>query len=252
MNLKIFISALLIFLVALKLSAQESSIIYNDYNPDLILKRVSDSFLVDVNEDSIADVMFYTVGSSVGNWYYVKPVNSNCQFSLINYYPSDSLKNDSIIWHTETVCILGEQTYNYIEKIGIRIASNNQYYFGWIKAFFTKSTYTRICNIDKYAFCTIPDYPLLWGQTELTGAKEIDVQDKVKVSVDGQSKNINIQSKEVVKEISLINYNGRVIQKWRNLKSSKVDIPAEEIKGGIYLIRIKNMNNEVFTDKVVL
>jgi hypothetical protein len=56
----------------------------------------------------------------------------------------------------------------------------------------------------------------------------------------------------VINEISLINSAGRVIQKWRNLKSSMVDIPSEGIKGGIYLIRVKKMNNEVYTEKVVL
>ena len=110
----------------------------------------------------------------------------------------------------------------------------------------------RIVNIDKYAFCTIPDYPLLWGQTELTGTKEIKVQDKIKVSVDGHSQIINIQSKEVVKEISLINSSGRVIRKWRNIKSSKFDISSEGIKGGVYVLRIKTENDEVVTKKIML
>jgi hypothetical protein len=250
MKLKIFIPILMILIAPLNISAQESSIVINDYVPDFkLINPNTDTLKIDFNNDSVNDVVFYLIWSSAGNYLYIEPINIKCFTTTVSYYNTDSLSSNVIKWRSDKKVLHGE--FNKTEKIGIKIISNDQNFFGWIKAY-RENTGNTIWYIDKYAFCTIPDYPLLWGQTELTGAKEIKYQDKVKVSVDGQSKSINIQSKEMVKDISLINSAGRVIQKWRNLKSSMVDIPSEGIKGGIYLIRVKKMNNEVYTEKVVL
>jgi hypothetical protein len=233
----------------------QSKILVHDYKPDIVLTNAkTDTLVVDIDDDSNNDIILYLIESSPGNWAIINTLNSNCSFSLIcNESNIDTLNSDSINWQScnSNVCWFNG-TCDGFEKIAVKISKDSLDYFGWINVYFTMNNFWRVVIIDKYAFCTIPDYPLLWGQTELTGSKEIKVQDKVKVSVDGQSKSINIQSKEVVKEISLINSEGRVVQKWRNIKSSKVDISSEGIKGGVYLFRVKNMNNEVFTEKVVL
>jgi hypothetical protein len=250
MNLKIFISALLILLVAQKLSTQEPSIIFNDYVPDVTLfYPQKDTLKIDMDSDSADDIMFFLYGASSGNYAYIKPINTKWGITTFSNRNTDTLRSDQIIWISNQMVFLGRDN---TEKLAVKLTINDLNYYGWISVYFTIKNMNRAVHIDKYAFCTIPDYPLVWGQTELTGAKEIKVQDEVKVSVDGQSKSITIQSKEVIKDISLINSAGRVIQKWRNLKSSMMDIPSGGIKGGIYVIRVKNMNNEVFTEKVVL
>jgi len=237
-------------MITFKLNAQESSIIFNDYIPDITLDdHNKDTLRIDLNNDSVNDVVFYLVYPSDGRRLIIEPLHIDCYLTINTWNTSDTLNADSIHWYSNRWFVQIEPNSG---EIGIKIISNKKNYYGWIKAYYKNFNLERYWYIDKYAFCTIPDYPLVWGQTELTGAKEIKVQDKVKVSVDGQSKSINIQSKEVIKEISLINSAGRVVQKWRNLKSSKVDIPSEGIKGGVYLFRVKNMNNEVFTEKVVL
>ncbi len=242
-------------MAALRLNALEPKIIVHDYNPDkALITAKTDTLTIDINNDTINDILIYLTESSPGNWAIINTLNSNCQFSLICYYTkSDSLKSDSIVWKScnSHVCWFNGKCNN-VEKIGVKITKDGLNYSGWIHSLFSIENREALITIDKYAFCTIPDYPLLWGQTELTGTKEIKVQDKINVTVDNQSQNINIQSKEVVKEISLINSLGRIIRKWRNIKSSKVDFPSEGIRGGVYFLRIKNEDNEVVTEKIVL
>ncbi len=235
-------------MVELKLNAQEPSIIVHDYNPDVkIIKEGSDTLKIDFNKDGVLDLMFYLVVTSGGQFPTIKSLNNNCKLSLIT--ETDSLIGQYMGFSSELTYLMGLFTS---EKIGIRIIDNGKKHYGWVHSIFSMEKGHAIITIDKYAFCTIPDYPLLWGQTELTGIKEIKVRDKIKVLVDNQSQSINIQSKEVVKEISLINSSGRVIRKWENIKSSRVDIPSEGIKGGVYFLRIKTENYEVVNEKVVL
>lgn len=249
MKLKNYIPLLIIF-AALNLNAREPSIIVHDYNPDVYIRNEGkDTLKIDFNNDEVLDLVFYLVVRSGGEYPTIKSLYKNCRLTLISDSVNNSLQSTTLSWSTELTYLLGMFTS---EKIGIKIIENEKIYYGWVHAIFSIENREAVIRIDKYAYCNIPDYPLLWGQTELTGVKDIKDQDKIKVSVNGQSKSINIQSKEVIKEISLINSSGRVMQKWRNLKSSKVDIPSGGITGGIYLIRVKTLNNEVFTEKVVL
>jgi hypothetical protein len=252
--MKTFITIILNIFLVLNIYSQslydQTEILVHDYDSDICLKSTNmDSLKIDVDNDGVLDIMFYFESVSSGYYQKIKSLIEKCQIALIIDTKNDSLKSSTLVWHSDFTYLMGMFKS---EKIGIQINENERNYYGWAHVIFSSENRERIITIDKYAFCTIPDYPLLWGQTELTGKKEIILQDKVKVSVDVHSKSINIQSKEVIKEISLMNSAGRVIQKWRNVKSSKVDISSEGIKGGVYLFRVKNMNNEVFTGKVVL
>ncbi len=239
-------------MVELKLNAQEPSIIVYDFVPDITLdNHLKDTLKIDLNNDSVNDVVFYLMSPSGGLRLLVEPLHYNCFTTIATWFPLHAFSEDSILWMSEKWFVQIE-TNDKTGQIGIKIISNGQNYYGWIKAYYKNIGLDTFWYIDKYAFCTIPDFPLMWGQTELTGKKEIKIQDKIKVTVNGQSQNINVQSKDVVKEISLINSEGRVIRKWRNIKSSKVDIPSEGIRGGVYFLRIKTENDEVVTEKIVL
>ncbi len=227
-----------------------SKIKFYDLNPNVQLKNSkADTAKIDFNGDFIDDIIFFLIMTSSGNYAYIKPLNSEWKVTTLNYNNIDTLNSNQIKWANQDMNFLGMDN---TEKLAVKLTVNNLNYYGWIYVFFTVENLTRILHVDKYAFCTIPDYPLIWGQTELTGTKDFKIQDKIKVTVDNQSQSINIQSKEVVKEISLINSAGRIIRKWRNIKSSKVDISSEGIRGGVYILRIKTENDEVVTEKIVL
>ena len=87
-------------MAALRLNALEPKIIVHDYNPDkALITAKTDTLTIDINNDTINDILIYLTESSPGNWAIINTLNSNCQFSLICYYTkSDSLKSDSIVW----------------------------------------------------------------------------------------------------------------------------------------------------------
>ncbi len=249
MKHKIYMLFLMIIIATLNLNAQEQSIIFNDYVPDITLdNHLKDTLKIDLNYDSVNDVVFYLMYPSYGRVLIIEPLHNDCLITINNWNTSDTL-NQALDWISKRWFFQWEPNGG---EIGIKLKLNGQNYYGWIKAYYKNFELETFWYVDKYAFCTIPDYPLMWGQTELTGKKDIKIQDKIKVTVDGLSKNINIQSKDVVMEISLINSSGRVIRKWRNIKSSKVDIPSEGIRGGVYFMRIKTENDKIVTEKIVL
>ena len=58
----------------------------------------------------------------------------------------------------------------YFEKIGIQKVIDGKKYYGWIHRYGSEELhfpFKKWVYIDKMAFCTIPDYPLRWGQTEI-------------------------------------------------------------------------------------
>jgi hypothetical protein len=231
-----------------------NKLLFHDYQPDvLLLNPYYDSLYIDFNRDKINDVVFYLVPASGGGPYaYIKPTNPNCAFSLLNYYHSDSLKNDSIRWHTEKLWMLGEPTYNRIEKVGIRIQDGGKNYYGWVKVFFVTSQFNRIEHIDQYAFCTIPDYPLVWGQNVLTGdgkKRELPNQGIIINKKDGS---IEVQSEKTVKEVRLLNSSGALL-KWKHQNKSKnVHIETQGLPHGTYLIQVSFADQKFYSEKIAL
>lgn len=110
-------------MAALRLNALEPKIIVHDYNPDkALITAKTDTLTIDINNDTINDILIYLTESSPGNWAIINTLNSNCQFSLICYYTkSDSLKSDSIVWKccNSHVCWFNGKCNN-VEKIGVK------------------------------------------------------------------------------------------------------------------------------------
>ena len=55
-------------------------------------------------------------------------------------------------------------------RFAARKSSDNGYLYVWFRAYWYTTYNPFYCHLcfDKYAYCTISDYPLRWGQTSLT------------------------------------------------------------------------------------
>ena len=53
-------------------------------------------------------------------------------------------------------------------KSGIREGVEGEYYYGWIEVYAVNTYDTVYFHVARTCYCTIPNYPLKWGQTGLT------------------------------------------------------------------------------------
>jgi len=231
----------------------DSSIVINDYQPDEVLKYESDTLKIDINGDLINDIKFHIHDAlSGGIISFIESINPKCSFSFINYYSNDSLLNDLIIWHSGKLDFLGEQTYSYIEKIGVKISLNDSAYYGWVKVYITYTNKKKNVTIDKYAFCTIPNYPLLWGQTEIvTGTNEFKEDTGIKVYTTDSGSQLVVQSGDVIKSIRVIDLLGATVVVKDNIRDKQATLSTKGLVHGTYIVKVTNSILKEYTSKIV-
>lgn len=246
MKLKNYIPLLIIF-AALNLNAREPSIIVHDYNPDVLFwNKDSKDLEIDLDADSVNDVIFHLEMSS-SDWHlYLKTLIPDCYTSKIIYSNTDSLSSNLIYWVSNENEIRGE--FNKSEKVGVKKIVNGHIYYGWIYIYFKVQDFNTLWYIDKFAFCTIPDYPLLWGQTELTGANnKLSARPEISFSFDSKSKVLTIENNIKVKNfnIEIIDLSGKTIirRKVSTGYSEYSSVLLNDLNQGVYLIKLTSDEN---------
>ena len=175
--------------------AQEGEIIYTDFEPDLSIEALSatydkDTIKIDLDQDGTIDFKMYIDRLYSGSARYVF-VSSSWEFricfnSIYSYgymdendtivpYPRWSSANDAyeLLWYPL-------DTHFMEFYMGFRKTVYDEHYYAWAKIYMNRNPdgqgyhpshgYFDIvyAYCDAMAYCTIPDYPLRWGQTSLT------------------------------------------------------------------------------------
>ena len=167
-----FIALLLLSSVWLK--AQNGEIIYRDFEPDVVTEHDDDSIPIDFDGDGFTDVSLVLASISTGY-----------RFGLIAFgeWNISFVENDDtlrpILEITDWYSLLSWTPDFYVENLIVRKNIGDGYCFGWFRAYngyisYPNGGFKSYIGLDKYAYCPIPDYPLIWGQTSLTGIEEKD------------------------------------------------------------------------------
>ena len=165
MKKTILLMILLSFATLTCVNAQQGEIIYRDFEPDTTMHGGYEprDIWIDFDNDNLPDIKLYWIVESpeiviglVGRDQNVKI----CQ----------AVEGDTVSHLTEWM--IGTSNVRFNENWAIRIEKNGEYYYGWFRTYFV-TVFIEPMNhfyfhLDKYAYCTIPDYPLCWGQTSLT------------------------------------------------------------------------------------
>ena len=155
---------------------EEEAIIYTDYEPDLCVSWVNgsnphDTIKIDFDQDGAIDFMVFLSWRSTGE----------IAIDMISYweYRFRLSDTDSIVPTNDTWLFLNypwqymfdDDTTHMEDYIGFHTIKNGENYYAWARIY-ADIQYTSPRNkvwayVDCEAFCTIPDYPLRWGQTSL-------------------------------------------------------------------------------------
>ena len=247
------IFALLAFLPFSKAFAQEGEIIYRDFEPDsiLIYWHKLGPIWIDLDVDGEADDLMMRMeimGGTVchpaifsGDW----STTSICYFEENdpNMILSEVAEED---WRPY-VSWSGGPTAAHYTHYGFRIQREDGYYYGWFE------TYSRYVNrttahfgFDRTAYCTIPNYPLVWGQTEFWDIVENKGEAIGKLHPNPTTGMVRIEG-ENASEVQVFNALGQLVKTVQNAN----EVGLEGLPQGVYLLRVTLEGGKVFSDKVV-
>jgi hypothetical protein len=83
-----------------------------------------------------------------------------------------------------------------------------------------------------------------------TATNEImPVDNKIKLYFNASAKELIVNHKHTIKNISVYNLSGKLVFA-QNFSSSSINCPLERLKNGIYIVRITDDKNRVFTEKI--
>lgn len=113
----------------------------------------------------------------------------------------------------------------------------------------TAQTYTATENGDYYA--TVKDNNACEGQSNTihigsVGIASITGKNSINIYPNPASNEVNIQTDLDVSEVYVLDLQGKELQ-----KTSSKDVNLSKLSSGIYLIKVKLKNNEVWTSKVI-
>ena len=164
-----------LFGAILGLKAQQNGIIYTDFEPDSLVELKEIDFnpdaqmTIDFDADGNSDLRIYSRATSGGRWFYIMSYSN--EWEIHEYQIEDPLipMNEHGEWHTGITWLpyfyQGQDTIN--DKFAVRHQVGDSYYYGWFRAYLLMNgTSNPWVALDKMAYCTIPNYPLILGQTE--------------------------------------------------------------------------------------
>lgn len=241
---------------------QEGSILYTDFSPDtsmvfwagnVLPDYNPDLFYVDFDSDGVNDFYFW------GNW---------GRFSMAVLLDQVDLWESG--WQI-TPCEKGEAiasipdncwgftyTYRYPEHINrlrtnaLRRKVGENYYYGWFEASVTwdDDDPTRAtATLYKMAYCTIPNYPLCYGQTSLTDTVEFDVELFAVVRPNPTSGAIIVTCIKP-HQVELINIQGHRITTQQSVDFSSI-IDLSKQPAGVYFVSVTDQEGRRCVKKVI-
>lgn len=239
---------------------QEGRIIYTDFSPDTsmvfwagnVLPNYNpDLFYVDFDRDGENEFYF------IGNW-------DDIVTMMVGFHPVDLWGS---FWQI-TPCDKGDviadlqDGWRYTDQYfyqqnrprtnALRHKVGEDFYYGWYEASVTwdPDDHTRAtATLYKMAYCTIPNYPLRYGQTSLTDTDEYDAELFADISPNPTTGTIVITCLKPHR-VELFNIQGQCITSQQSLDNS-LSIDLGNLPAGLYFVNVTDEKGQKTVKKIV-
>ena len=259
----------LLFFATLSLTAQNGEILYTDFEPDLCISAItlnyqSDTIRVDFDEDGIIDLRLYIsrqtsvvdrVATTKSSWMSRDRRNQN---DLL--VPGNNWRPSNYEW--------GFWFYNDLDpytldlELGFKKVVGNENYYAWVNIHATREITNSNDKIwvylDKYAYCTIHDYPLQWGQTDLDDGIGENPSNGIVLSVypnpAGDVVSINFAQDTECQSVKIYSLDGRLMQTFQETSLQTANQTTLDISGltaGVYVMKLTMADGTVLTERIV-
>ena len=244
MKKKVLFFALMALLLFTRAFAQTGEIIYRDFDPDSVLHVGGHPTVLSIDFDNEAppDIII--------QWIFISPsftveMDGRDQFVKIMYAEVGDTISNITEWTWGTA-------YPHLhDNWAIRIEKDGEYYYGWFRTYvdYVPGVKNDFC-FDKTAFCTIPDYPLVWGQTELyDDVSESGTLDFARV-LPNPNNGIFTVTGENLQQVDVFDALGqRITSLTANSDQTTIDLSGHP--AGVYLINVTDKEGKLCVKKVV-
>ena len=138
-----------------------------------------------------------------------------------------------------------------MKNYAVRIKKEEKYYYGWFRSYedYVPNVKDNYC-VDKTVFCTIPNYPLRWGQTELyDNVSENGTPDFATVLPNPNNGVFTVVG-ENLRQIEVLDVIGQRITTLQ-AAGDRTTIDLSSQPAGVYLINVTDKEGKSYSDKVV-
>lgn len=282
------LSAFIVTAILFSASAN-AQIVYTDVNPDSTMYCASNCTLnynLDLNNDANNDFLltaFRVDPPQIGNETYsnvtASPLNGNAvkdtlvnsinvsiplQFSAV--IDSNLLLNQS--WQTsgsqslknglfggsllsDTVWGLWDSLSDYY--LGLRLLQSGQTYYGWVRLRVDVTSFYASVIIRDYAYNSIPDQPILAGQTTTTEIIENSFTSSINLFPNPADNHLTIalgsNNKNV--EVTITDITGKIIYLTTLTETDKIEVNTNEFATGIYVVKVQAAGS-IGTKKLIM
>ena len=253
MKKTILIIIALIFSVLVQ--AQENHIIYTEFDPDscFTFESVEDAFTLDINQDGNPDAFFAAYWHSAGGLIVNMHVGSDWRFchSVGNEPLTDStIIDDSLRWsHPQGSIDLA--MYPDHTHFAFRHLTEDGYHYGWAHIYLTRVTraWHTVC-VSGMGYCTLPDQPIHWGQTELCGVDEVEKPFSFATLHPNPTNSMVTITGENLRRAEVLNMLGQQVLSVQN-KGNELHIDMAALPAGIYFVTVIDDEGRKCVQKVV-
>lgn len=259
MKKHLILAALL--LAAIGVQAQQGEIIYVDFEPDSLveLKDIDHDpesrMNIDFDYDNVYDIRIYQYTTSTGCWYEMRTYDT-C-WRIHEYEAGDTLipmNEPGERWSTGILWL--PYFYNGVstmsDRFAVRHEVGNSFYYGWFRVYITgcpPSLYPWAA-LDKMAYCTIPNYPLVWGQTDIVGINENDESTPFATLHPNPTNGTVAIIGESLRQAEVINMLGQQVLSVQG-RGNELQINMAALPAGVYFVAITNEEGRKCVRKVV-
>ena len=257
------ITLTVLLLSAFAMKAQQGEIIYLDFEPDSLVElKQYDLFpeskmKIDFDFDGLPDIRIYCYANSGGIWYEMK--SYELEWEIHEYDAGDTLlpMNEPNQWWNIGIMWM-PYFYNDIDTMSDRFAVRHKvedaYYYGWFRVYITRcppSPYPWVA-LDKMAYCTVPDYPLVWGQTSITGIDENENNNHSAIATlyPNPTTGLVTITGDNLQQAEVLNMLGQQVLSVQG-EGNELRIDMAALPAGVYFVNVTNEEGRKCVRKVV-
>ena len=125
---------------------------------------------------------------------------------------------------------------------------DGNYYYGWYRTYGIPQNHSWY--FDKFAYCTIPNYPLRWGETEILGVEENNEANAFATLHPNPTTSIVIVKGESLRQAEVFNMLGQQVLSVQG-KGNELHINMAALPVGVYFVNITDEDGRKCVRKVV-
>ena len=252
---KTFVIIAILF-VCLSAKAQVNHIISTLFEPDscFVLDGII-NYEIDMNQDGIGDIVICTRLHSPGSYYSGFITKENWQWSISYdnhatiWDPTIPISDttmiaDTLEWEDNDYCNLNVIPDHYI--YAFRHQAEDGVHYGW--AYIYLGAYMKVC-IRSMGYCTLPDTPIRWGQTELWGVEENGAEGFATLHPNPTTGMVTVKG-ENLRQAFVTNLLGQQVLSVQG-EGDELQIDMTALPAGVYFVTVTDENGRKCVRKAV-